>query len=313
MARALRIEFPGADYHVMSRGINRQPTFLDYRDQIDFLERLQTLIESGALILYAFVLMLNHFHLLCQTPFGELHRWIQWLLSGYTSAFNRRHDRVGGLWQGRYKAILVEDGEYFLSCSRYIHMNPVKAELVASPSDYQWSSYPVYLGTGTSLVTVNTERILGQFQRIDDYRAYVETDDPLCIVNPLDAATAGVAFGSEAFVERIRTVAEDCPESPEIPSLRGLLRTRPLPDLRTLESAIELSFSDFSRCQRGRLMVYCLTEFSWLTQTEIARSTDRSVSSVSKVAQQISERVASDPSLKLRLSRLYNQLFSSLE
>ena len=124
MARQLRIEYPGATYHVMSRGVARMNTFVDDQDRMRFLELVGEAAKAGALIVHAYCLMPNHYHLLAETPEAQLGRWMQQILGVYASGFNRRHKRVGHLWQGRYKAILVEEGEYFLECSRYIHLNP---------------------------------------------------------------------------------------------------------------------------------------------------------------------------------------------
>src|SRR5436309_422779 len=127
MPRPARIEFPGAIYHVMSRGVARTSTFLDDSEYLRFLCRLGMIVRKGILVVHAYCLMPNHFHLLLETPFGHLGRAMQTLLGSYAQRFNECHDRVGHLWQGRYRGLLVEDGDYFLECSRYIHLNPVRA------------------------------------------------------------------------------------------------------------------------------------------------------------------------------------------
>ncbi len=114
MGRALRVEFDRATYHVMSRGVARMQTFLDTRDRRAFLNIVGRIVAEGGWIIHAFCLMPNHYHLLCETPDGGLSRWMRQLNGEYTRAFNIRHKRVGHLWPGRYKAILVEDGPYFL-------------------------------------------------------------------------------------------------------------------------------------------------------------------------------------------------------
>lgn len=108
----------------MSRGVARRATFVDDDDRRAFLEIIGGLVELGALEVFAFCLMPNHYHLLAQTPSGELGRWMRHVNGDYVRRFNVRHRRVGHLWQGRYKAILVEEGKYLRECSRYIHRNP---------------------------------------------------------------------------------------------------------------------------------------------------------------------------------------------
>ena len=131
MSRPLRIEFDGAVYHVMARGVGRMRTFVDDDDRRRFLDIVGEIVGRGDWVIHAFCLMPNHYHLLCQTPYGGLSRWMQTLNGSYSRYFNRRRRRVGHLWQGRFKAILVEDGSYFLECGRYIH-GPTYAILLQS-------------------------------------------------------------------------------------------------------------------------------------------------------------------------------------
>lgn len=141
MARKPRIEFPGAFYHVITRGNNRQRIFADEEDYRSFLERLDFYKERFKFILYAYVLMPNHVHLLIETGEAPLSRIMQALQFTYTQKFNRRHKKVGHLFQGRYKAILCQKESYLLELIRYIAQNPVRAGLVKRPIDWKWSSF----------------------------------------------------------------------------------------------------------------------------------------------------------------------------
>jgi REP element-mobilizing transposase RayT len=141
MARKLRIEFPGAFYHVITRGNNRQRIFADDADYQFFLERLNFYKERFQFILYAYALMPNHVHLLIETDKINLSRIMQALQFTYTQKFNRRHKKVGHLFQGRYKAILCQKESYLLELIRYITQNPVRAKLVKRPIDWRWSSF----------------------------------------------------------------------------------------------------------------------------------------------------------------------------
>ena len=114
MSRPVRVEFPGACYHVMSHGVNGAPTFVDDLDHRTFVDSLKEFVVIGKLIVFAFILMRTYFHLLLQTPMAGLSRHMQKLLGSYTGLFNRRHHRHGRLWQARYKAVVVQDGDYFL-------------------------------------------------------------------------------------------------------------------------------------------------------------------------------------------------------
>ena len=144
MARQWRIEYPGAIYHVLSRGNNRQDIFQTTGDRHLFLELLEELHTRFNISLYAYVLMSNHYHLLLQTHEGNLSKSMQWLGANYTRKYNIRHKRSGHLFQGRFKNFLIENPEYLLRLSFYIHRNPLRAKMVDRLADYRWSSYPIY-------------------------------------------------------------------------------------------------------------------------------------------------------------------------
>src|SRR6266576_423094 len=141
MARALRTDFPGAVHHVTSRGNERRPIFFDDRDREAFLELLGQAVKRFGWSLTAFVLMTKHFHLVVQTPEANLSRGMQWFNTVYAVWFNRRHERSGHLYGGRFKAFVIEKETYFLEVLRYVVLNPVRANIVSRPEDYRWSSY----------------------------------------------------------------------------------------------------------------------------------------------------------------------------
>ena len=146
MVRPLRIEYPGALYHAMSRGNAYQDIFHDDRDRQSFLKNLEHCTELHNLICHAYCLMDNHYHLLIETPDGNLSKAMRDINGNYTQKFNARHKRVGHLLQGRYKAYLVEKDLYLLEVARYIVNNPVEAKLVQYPQDWKWSSYKATAG-----------------------------------------------------------------------------------------------------------------------------------------------------------------------
>ena len=142
MARPLRIEFPNAFYHVTSLGNERKTVFRNNRDRERFLSYLESAHERYGAILHVYCLMDNHYHLLLETPRGNLSQSLHHINGAYTTYFNIKHRRSGHLFQGRFKAILVEKDSYSGELSRYIHLNPVRAGLVKNPLRYGWSSYP---------------------------------------------------------------------------------------------------------------------------------------------------------------------------
>lgn len=162
MARRPRLEFPGAFYHVITRGNNQQKIFINDRDYRIFLDRLRLYKERFKFVIYAYVLMPNHIHMLIETGEAPLSRTMQALQFTYTQKFNRRHKKVGHLFQGRYKAILCQKETYLLELIRYIVLNPVRARLAKKPLDWRWSSFADLFQPWNEHV-VSVEKLLGLF------------------------------------------------------------------------------------------------------------------------------------------------------
>ncbi len=163
MARPVRIEFPGALYHVTSRGNRREVIYEEDADRELFLEILGQVIAGWNWICHAYCLMSNHYHLVIETPDGHLSKGMRQLNGVYTQTSNRRHQRMGHLFQGRYKAILVDAETYLLELSRYVVLNPVRAGMVEYPGQWCWSSYPAMLGETSVPAWLATDGLLVQF------------------------------------------------------------------------------------------------------------------------------------------------------
>ena len=205
MARPLRIEYPGAVYHITSRGNAYQDIFLDDPDREKFLDVLDQAVERFNWLCHAYCLMTNHYHLLIETVDPTLSRGMRQLNGVYTQAFNRRHERVGHLFQGRYKAILVEKEAYLLELSRYIVLNPVRAKMVKKPEEWEWSSYRATAGLSEVPPFLTTDWILSQFaderkkaQRL--YRRFVAKETGR---SPWDDLKGQIYLGSEKFIKSI--------------------------------------------------------------------------------------------------------------
>ncbi|SRR6266567_204578 len=236
MARPLRLEFAGAVYHLSARGNRREPIFADDPDRARFLELVAHSLARFQIELHAYVLLPNHFHLLAQTRRANLSRWMHWLMVSYTVGFNRRHRKVGHLFQGRYKSLVVEEGEYLLELSRYLHLNPVRGVILGrgSPGErrerlrkYRWSSYRGYAGLEKQPGWVSEELVLGEFgtsgkpacrQR---YRRFVEEGLVREIDDPVAAAQWQCILGSEGFLQEIMDrMQRRRPERREVKALR---------------------------------------------------------------------------------------------
>ena len=244
MARPLRIEFEGALYHVTSRGNAKQPIFLNDHDRKDFLDVLADVVDRFRWICHAYCLMDNHCHLIIETPEANLSRGTRQLNGVYTQVFNRRHGRVGHLFQGRYKAILVEKESYLLELARYVVLNPVRAGLVPHPGDWKWSSYRATVGEEETPPFLTVDWILGQFseKRLKAQKAYRDFVAEGKGVKLWEKLERGVFLGSEGFLEKLKPHLEERVPDKEIPKGQRLA-TRP-----TLEEL----FSGIGRDKKAR-------------------------------------------------------------
>ena len=218
MARPLRIEYEGALYHLTGRGNRREAIFADEKDCVRFLSLLEESLGRYRVRLHAFVLMGNHYHLLAETEQANLGRWMHWVVTSYTVWFNRRHGRVGHLFQGRYKSIVLEGKDYLLALSRYIHLNPVRGvrlgrgtvkERRARLRGWRWSSYRGYAGLAKAEGMVEEELVLGEMggrkgERRAAYRRFVEKGLLEEMLSPLEEAKWQAVLGSERFHRRVR-------------------------------------------------------------------------------------------------------------
>lgn len=173
MARPLRIEYPGAWYHVMNRGANRKFIFNSDEHRKLFLTLLEEIIRLYSIEIHSYCLMGNHYHLLVKTLLPNLGKAMQYLNGVYTQKFNQLEKSDGSLFRGRYKAILIQDNYYLVYVSRYIHLNPFVAKLCESPDQYLWSSYFVYLNKNQhSFVTTTT--IVEAAGDIENYKKFMD-------------------------------------------------------------------------------------------------------------------------------------------
>ena len=220
----------------------------------------------------------NHYHFLFETPEANLSRGMRQLNGVYTQSFNRRHRRVGHLFQGRYKSQLVEHGSYLLEVARYIVLNPVRAKMVGSPSDYQWSSYRSTVGLRQAEPFLSTAWILSQFASNNQmarrrYRAFVRQG-----MNEntwTGAIENGVIFGSEAFVQTHGLNNESTRLLEEVPRVQ---RFAGRPDIAAIFAEPDLSL----RTERNRMICIACEEYGY-TMTEVARHLGLHYSTVSKV------------------------------
>lgn len=220
MARPLRIEYPGGVYHLTSRGNARQPIFLSDSDRQTFLEILSLVAKRFHWLCHAYCLMDNHYHLLIETMEANLSRGMRQLNGIYTQRFNRQHGRVGHLFQGRYKAIVVDKEAYLFELCRYVVLNPVRAGMVQHPKAWRWSSYRATAGLEKVPEFLTVDWVLGQLakerQRAHQlYEALVQ--EGLKRESPWPELKGQIFLGHSGFIDRIGGLLSNRGEIREIP------------------------------------------------------------------------------------------------
>lgn len=238
MARPLRLEFPGALYHVISRGNERGPIFVDDLDRADFLNLLGSVVLKETFRLHAYCLLGNHYHLLLETLAGQLSRGMHRLNGRYAQRFNARHERCGHLFEGRFKALIVEKESHLLELQRYIVLNPVRAGLVGRPQDWRWSSYRATCGQIPSPPWLEVSWSLQQFGQtlVEARRAFVAFVEAGIGDPPLTGPVRHPIFlGSQKFLAEMQTRMGAKTRDEEIPvSQRDTL----VPRLMDIEATV---------------------------------------------------------------------------
>jgi len=217
----LRLEFSGALYHITARGNRQEDIFEEDGDREKFLSILEEVCERFNCICHAYCLMSNHYHLIIETPDANLSKGMRQLNGVYTQSFNRAHNRVGHIFQGRYKAINVEKDSYLLELSRYIVLNPVRAEMVRTARDWRWSSYRAMIGQVNKPEFLETDWVLSAFSKrksiaIAAYKKFVSEgkNQP----SPWDSLKNQIFLGEDKFVERMQSLIDRDKELSEIPA-----------------------------------------------------------------------------------------------
>lgn len=273
MARPLRIEFAGALYHVTARGDRREPIVEDDADRLKFLRVLAEVVERFNWVCHAYCLMTNHYHLVVQTPEANLSKGMRQLNGTYTQASNRRHKRTGHLFQGRFKAILVDKDNYLLELTRYVVLNPVRAAMVKHPRQYAWSSYRAMVGDAPAPPWLATDALLAQFgtrraQARRRYRQFVrEGIKQGSIWTGLRQQTY---LGDERFVARMQRKAKPQGDVLSIPRAH---RRAPAPSL----ADISVKFRDRNRAIRA---AYATGAYSY---REIAEHFDLHLATIGRI------------------------------
>lgn len=231
MTRPLRIELSGGVYHVTSRGDGREDIYLNDADRETWLEVLGEVCSRYNWICHAWCQMSNHYHILIETPEANLAKGMRQLNGVYTQRFNRNHERVGHVYQGRYKAIMVERDSYLLELARYIVLNPLRAKMVKRLESWPWSSYLSTCGQAASPDWLQTDWILAQFglRRASAIQKYVTfIHEGVRLPSIWTQLQGQIYLGSEKFVLKMQAKIEQNPTLDEIPRAQRRIITKPL-------------------------------------------------------------------------------------
>ncbi len=238
MSRPLRIEYPRAWYHVMNRGRRSENIYLDNEDYQIFIDLLSEASELWSVNIYAFSLMPNHYHMLINTPLGNLSRFMRHLNGVYTQRFNKAHDYEGTLFKGRYKSILIEFDSYFLQLVRYIHRNPIKTKLVSCLDKYRWTSHHAYINKSPEWEWIKSELLLSMLSenekiQVSEYRSFIDIANNQNIEKTLENKKWPSFLGSEKFISSIKKKYFPEKKDKEIPESDNLA-----PDLKLIRQIV---------------------------------------------------------------------------
>lgn len=236
MARPLRIELSGGLYHVTARGDRREDIYFSDADPQAWLELLGQVCDRFNWRCHAYCLMSNHYHVVVETPEGNLAQGMRQLNGVYTQYVNRTYKRVGHVFQGRYKSILVEKDSYLLELARYVVLNPLRAGMVKEVGEWPWSSYSAMIGTAPTPRWLETDWLLGQFnpQRRRAQAMYVDfVRAGVDLPSIWDALQRQIYLGSEAFVARMQSTISTEQSLDEIPRMQRRPIAKPLTDYLT--------------------------------------------------------------------------------
>ncbi len=300
MARPLRISYPGAFYHVTSRGNERKAVFKSSGDREKFLEYLSTASLRYDARVHAYCLMDNHYHLLLQTPSANLPEIMHHINGAYTTYFNFKRDRAGHLFQGRYKAILVEIDGYAKELSRYVHLNPVRAKIVHAPEEYPWSSYRDYIGMRRPLDWLYRDFILGCFdaevsKAQDRYRDFVTALVDQAYASPMEAVLGSALLGGADFISFIKKnyLSRRKPDK-DLPALKQL---EDRVSVKTICAEVEAAFSGQKRLARS-IQIYLCQKYARRKLKDIGAHFGIRESGVCQAVRRVAERMKVDQRLK---------------
>jgi REP element-mobilizing transposase RayT len=319
MSRPLRIEYPGAWYHVMNRGRRSENLFSDKHDYLMFIDLLIEISEMWNANIAAYCLMTDHYHILLQTPDGNISRCMRHLNSVYTQRYNRRHGFDGQLFRGRFKSILVCNDSHLLQLVRYIHKNPVKAGMVKDMQDYEWSSYKGYLSYAKKWKWLQKDYIFSMITtkkrgRLKPFIEFMHKDDSKEVTRLFSLKKLPSFFGPVSFITGIKEKYYFKKKSYEVPESKSLS-----PTSDTIISAVcenyGVSFNELLITRRGvfneprNIAVYLLRQIRGENLNNIGEMFNiKAYSTVSGIIRRISRVIKYNRNIKKQIEKIQDSI-----
>ncbi len=312
MARQLRIEYKGAFYHVITRGERKDKIFFNDNDYSKFLEKLGETVDKFIVKIHCYSLMKNHYHLLIETPEGNLAKAMHYINTSYSNWFKSKHQIIGSVFQGRYKSILVEKESYLLTLSAYIHLNPVRAAIVDKPEKYRWSSFNDYLRMKKSIHWVFSDDILKMFSwEREAYKAFVY--NLMIKGNEIRkeeiSGKYGILGGKEFREKMIKIVKSQAKKSDlrEKPDLKHLTKLNREDIKNIILKTFQVKAKELLIKKRGNIIrktyVYGLKKYTDLSLREIGELLEMDYAAVSQMGKRFILDLEKNSDLKLKVRK----------
>jgi len=322
MSRSLRIEYQEAWYHVMNRGRRSETIFSDEADYISFIELMKDTSKMFNLRVSAYCLMSNHYHILLQTPGGNLSRCMRHINGIYTQRYNSRHHTDGQLFRGRFKSILVEADSYLLGLVKYIHRNPLQAGIVDKLEKYPWSSHKAYISKSGQVNWLYKDFIYSMLTKnkkeyISMYKDFMKGPEQEEILNTLGQKKLPAILGTEEFIKRLKEkyYQKGCdnqvPQSVILAPVIGRIKQVVSEEYKVILESLEFSRRGVFNEPRN-VAIYLSRKYSGKKLLEIgAEFNMHSYSSVSSVVEKMEKIILENKKIKKRVVSIEKKLIKS--
>lgn len=316
MSRPLRISFNNAVYHITARGNRKEKIFYSDNDRRIFLQKMDQTSLKYSFICYAYCLMDNHYHLFIKTPSGNISQGMHYLNASYANYFTAKYKINGPLFQGRYKSLLVDEDNYALVLSSYIHLNPLRAGIAKNLDEYNWSSLLDYLGKrkkelkklDTQFILTKLHNNLSQSRVI--YKRYLLEN--LTMDFPAENIYRGIALGDETFIERIESKIKAVGEKREIQTTKYQDSYSSEEIIQKVSQAFSLTKGEVLKKQRGniyrQITLYLVKRYSSLSLKEIGKTFNMDYTAVSQATRRFEDKIGKDNKIGIMVNSVLELL-----